>query len=42
MKLTPVQQLARDLVAIKSVTPNDNGCQDLLAAILQKEGFTGR
>ena len=40
MKLTPVQQLARDLVAIKSVTPNDNGCQDLLAAILQKEGFT--
>jgi succinyl-diaminopimelate desuccinylase len=32
--------LARDLIRIESVTPNDNGCQDVLAERLEKIGFT--
>jgi succinyl-diaminopimelate desuccinylase len=31
--------LARDLIRIESVTPNDNGCQALLAKRLEKIGF---
>jgi succinyl-diaminopimelate desuccinylase len=32
--------LARELIACRSVTPNDAGCQDILAARLQRCGFT--
>ncbi|KAA0445817.1 MAG: succinyl-diaminopimelate desuccinylase [Candidatus Thioglobus sp.] len=32
-------QLAQDLIAIDSVTPNDNGCQRLLTDRLKKIGF---
>ena len=32
-------QLARDLIARPSVTPDDAGCQALIAARLQKLGF---
>jgi succinyl-diaminopimelate desuccinylase len=32
-------ELARELIARKSVTPEDGGCQDLLAARLAKAGF---
>src|SRR5580765_1845923 len=32
-------ELARELIARKSVTPEDGGCQDLLAARLSKAGF---
>lgn len=31
--------LARDLIRIESVTPNDNGCQDMLAKRLENVGF---
>lgn len=31
--------LARDLIRIESVTPNDNGCQDMIAERLIKSGF---
>jgi succinyl-diaminopimelate desuccinylase len=34
-----VLQLTRDLIARPSVTPEDQGCQDLLAARLQAVGF---
>ncbi len=33
-------QLAEDLIARRSVTPDDAGCQQLLAARLEKIGFT--
>jgi succinyl-diaminopimelate desuccinylase len=32
--------LTRELIARRSVTPNDDGCQDILAARLQRCGFT--
>jgi succinyl-diaminopimelate desuccinylase len=32
-------ELARELIARKSVTPQDGGCQDLLAARLARSGF---
>ena len=32
-------ELAKELIARKSVTPEDGGCQDLLAARLSKAGF---
>ena len=32
-------ELARELIARKSITPEDGGCQDLLAARLSKAGF---
>lgn len=32
--------LARDMIRIESVTPNDNGCQDMLAERLEKVGFS--
>jgi succinyl-diaminopimelate desuccinylase len=32
-------ELARELIARKSVTPEDGGCQDLLAARLARSGF---
>ncbi len=38
-KLTKVQALAQALVRIKSVTPNDNGCQKLIREKLEKAGF---
>ena len=31
--------LAKDLIARESVTPNDCGCQDLIARRLNKKGF---
>ena len=34
-----VLELARELIARKSVTPEDGGCQELIAARLQKLGF---
>jgi succinyl-diaminopimelate desuccinylase len=37
--MTRTQQLACDLIARPSVTPNDGGCQDLLAARLATSGF---
>jgi succinyl-diaminopimelate desuccinylase len=32
-------ELAKELIARKSVTPDDGGCQDLIAARLQRAGF---
>ncbi|HYN11502.1 MAG TPA: succinyl-diaminopimelate desuccinylase [Burkholderiales bacterium] len=32
-------ELARELIARKSITPQDGGCQELLAARLEKSGF---
>ena len=37
--MSPVLDLARELIARKSVTPEDAGCQALLAARLAKAGF---
>ena len=37
--MSPVLDLARELIARKSVTPQDAGCQALLAARLGKAGF---
>jgi succinyl-diaminopimelate desuccinylase len=34
-----VLDLARELIARKSVTPEDGGCQDVIAARLQRAGF---
>ena len=38
--MSEVLALAKDLIARVSVTPEDAGCQDLLAARLQAAGFT--
>jgi succinyl-diaminopimelate desuccinylase len=35
----PTLSLARDLIALRSVTPDDAGCQPLLAARLEPQGF---
>ncbi|MDD7021855.1 MAG: succinyl-diaminopimelate desuccinylase [Aeromonadales bacterium] len=40
MELTSTQELAQRLVRIKSITPNDNGCQELLSKLLSEAGFT--
>lgn len=40
MELTPTQKLAQALVRIKSVTPDDNGCQELIKDQLKQQGFT--
>lgn len=32
--------LAKEILKIKSVTPNDNGCQDILAKLLKKANFS--
>ena len=32
-------ELAKELIARRSVTPEDGGCQELLAARLAKAGF---
>ena len=40
MSMDPTLQLAMDLIARPSVTPNDAGCQDLLAGRLSAIGFT--
>ena len=37
--LHPAVSLARDLIQIESVTPNDNGCQPLIASRLKAMGF---
>jgi len=34
-----VIQLSKDLINIESITPNDNGCQQIIANRLQKLGF---
>jgi len=39
MQTSPVLTLARDLISRRSVTPNDDGCQDLLVRRLLKSGF---
>jgi succinyl-diaminopimelate desuccinylase len=36
---SPVVQLTKDLIARKSVTPKDEGCQELMADMLGKLGF---
>jgi len=36
---TAALELAKELIARKSITPEDGGCQDLLAARLAKAGF---
>ena len=40
MELSKTAKLAQQLVRIKSVTPDDNGCQDLVKKILEPLGFT--
>jgi len=40
LTLSPVTKLAQELIRIKSVTPKDNGCQDLIKSRLEKLGFT--
>lgn len=40
MDLSKTQLLAQQLVRIKSVTPDDNGCQDVLKQMLKETGFT--
>lgn len=42
MELSKTVNLAKELVCIKSVTPDDNGCQDLIAKILEPYGFSIR
>ena len=37
--MNPALELARELIARKSVTPDDAGCQALLAARLARAGF---
>jgi len=37
--MSDVLELARDLIRRRSVTPDDAGCQDLLAARLERAGF---
>jgi succinyl-diaminopimelate desuccinylase len=37
--VSDVLALTQDLIARRSVTPADEGCQDLLASRLQKAGF---
>ena len=37
---TATLALAKQLIARASVTPDDQGCQELLAERLQKIGFT--
>ena len=39
MPATPTLALARELIARRSVTPEDAGCQDLIAARLTALGF---
>jgi succinyl-diaminopimelate desuccinylase len=39
MRLSPVLELASALIARRSVTPDDGGCQDMLATRLQAAGF---
>lgn len=39
-KHSPTTRLASDLVRVASVTPNDNGCQSIIAERLARLGFT--
>ncbi len=38
--MTATLKLARQLIAIESITPNDNGCQQIIAQRLQTIGFS--
>lgn len=38
-KLSPTIELAKDLINIDSVTPNDKGCQEIMIARLEAIGF---
>ncbi|MBX5462725.1 MAG: succinyl-diaminopimelate desuccinylase [Steroidobacteraceae bacterium] len=38
--MSPTLELTQDLIARRSVTPADEGCQDVMAARLQAVGFT--
>src|SRR3990167_5170266 len=38
--MTPTLSLAKQLINIESITPNDHGCQKILIDRLQKIGFT--
>lgn len=40
MELSKTVKLAQKLVRIESVTPNDNGCQELVKDIIKQLGFT--
>ena len=40
MELSKTVKLAQKLVRIESVTPNDNGCQELVKDIIKPLGFT--
>ena len=40
MGLSKTVKLAQKLVRIESVTPNDNGCQELVKDIIKQLGFT--
>ncbi len=40
MELSKTVKLAQELVRIPSVTPDDNGCQDLIKDIIKPLGFT--
>jgi succinyl-diaminopimelate desuccinylase len=37
--MSSVLQLAKDLISINSITPNDKGCQILMTDRLKKIGF---
>lgn len=39
MAHSPTIELARDLIRLKSVTPDDGGCQEVISERLQKIGF---
>lgn len=39
MQNSPTVLLAKELINQKSITPNDNGCQDILIERLKKSGF---
>ena len=39
MALTPVIQLSQQLIQIDSVTPEDKGCQSIIAGLLKQAGF---
>ena len=37
--MSEVVELTKELIKKKSITPSDEGCQDLVAARLEKAGF---
>lgn len=40
MTISPITTLASDLIARQSITPRDEGCQEILGFLLQEAGFT--